>query len=105
MSGFETRDTISFGHRLEAEVFSLQPDERRVEAGRVLDAWLPAEQLSRFVGAEVLVSAQHLHGLSREQGRCRQARGLAQHAVAVLEREPKAVRQPIRQDPTPGTSR
>src|SRR3954451_11267773 len=61
-----------------AEVLILQPGDGRLEAGRIVDACLPAEQLSRFAIAEILVFAQYVHGLSREQRRCRETRRLVQ---------------------------
>ena len=56
---------------LALEVLTLQPSEGRFEAGRVVDAWFPAEQLSRLASAEILVLTQHVHGLPREQRRRR----------------------------------
>src|SRR5271165_634140 len=81
------------------EVLGSQPSEGRLEAGRIVDARFPAEHLSCFVIAEILILTQHLHGLTREQGRRVETDGLAQPSVAVLEREAEAVRQPIWQTP------
>src|SRR5436190_12341755 len=74
--------------------------QRSPRGGRIVDAWLPADQLSRFAIAEILVFAQYVHGLSREQRRCRETRGLAQEAVAMLERKSKPDRQPVRHAPS-----
>src|ERR1039458_8716091 len=82
------------------EVLSPQPSEGRLEAGRIIDAWSPAEHLSRFAIAEALVRTQHVHGLSRQQRLRVQTRGPAQESVAVLERETDGVRHPIRQTPS-----
>src|SRR4051794_11544468 len=86
--------------RLVAEVLSVQPGNGRLEAGRIVDAWLPAEQLSRFAIAEILVLAKHVHGLSREQRPCRETGGPVQEAVAVLDGKSKPVREPVRHAPS-----
>ena len=42
----------------------MQPSEGGFEAGRVVDAWFPPELVSRLASTEVLVSTEHVHGLS-----------------------------------------
>ena len=46
------------------EVLSPQPRDGSLETGRIVDAWFPAEHLSRFAVAEILVFAKHVYGLS-----------------------------------------
>jgi hypothetical protein len=48
------------------EVVGPQPGQGRLEAGWIVDTRFPAEDLSCFAIAEVLVLAQHLDGLARE---------------------------------------
>src|SRR5215471_6762156 len=68
-----------------------QPGDRRREAGRVVHAGRPAEEFLRLAGTEVLVRAEHVHRLPREQGRGLEPCDLAQQPVAGLEGEPDGV--------------
>src|SRR5437763_13846120 len=77
------------------EVLALQPLESRLEAGLVAHTRLPTQQLPRLAVADALVPAEHVHGLPREQRRRGAARSLPQKAVALLEREADAGRQPV----------
>src|ERR1019366_3808995 len=81
------------------EVLRSQPSECRLDAARIVHTRLPAEHLLQLAIVEVLVLPQHLHGLAREQGRQAQAGGPARQPVAMLEREPDAVGQPVGQAP------
>jgi len=69
------------------EVLRAQPVDRCLQAGRVVDAWAPAEHLPRAAAAEVLVLGEHVDGLAREQRRRVHPDRAAEQAVAVLERE------------------